>query len=340
MHDVPPVCDDTSGQHLAEHAEEKWVMSFCADLIWIEVIYSLQMAEPFFIEHIAPRQLPMPDWSWSPLRPIPPTFGPLLGPAFWTPFSDREINERVAWRAFAAADAYGWEPSGLSDDQKEERERIPAEGEDGCARLWLVLQLGSEPVPDVACPLRNNVDEAAMDSWGWRSPTDRDLANISAGRRNLVGGGHTPNCDAPTPVTAEDVVQTVTVVVVLPDGNDSTTSIVVAPCLEESVKGLWREAYWSGVVLKASSYRSFQTQVQKRIACGLTGLDILTASSRACLPPLAIPGQSRHQMGLAIDFYGCSNDVCPIFDWLRNHAGGYGFKNFPLEKWHWSVDGR
>ena len=336
--DVPPVCDDTSGQHLAEHAEEKWVMSFCADIIWIEVIYSLQMAEPFFIEHIAPRQLPMLDWSWSPLRPVPPTFGPLLSGVL-SPFSDREINEQVAWRAFAAADAYGWEPTGISDIQKEARSALPEEGENGCARLWLVLELGMELTEGDFCPLRTDVDSAVMNSWGWRLPTDSDLAHISAGRMDLVGG-YAPNCDAPTPVTAEDVVQTVTVVVKVPDGNDSTVSIVVAPCLEESIKGLWREAYWSGVVLKASSYRSFQTQVQKRIACGLTGLAILTASSRACHPPLAIPGQSRHQMGLAIDFYGCSNDVCPIFDWLRNHARDYGLKNFPLEKWHWSVDGR
>ena len=336
--DVPPVCDDTSGQHLEEHAEEKWVMSFCADIVWIEVIYSLQMLEPFFIEHIAPRQLPMPDWSWSPLRPVPPTFGPLLSGVL-SPFSDREINEQVAWRTFAAADAYGWEPTGISDIQKEARSALPEEGENKCARLWLVLELGMELTEGDFCPLRTDVDSAVMNSWGWRLPTDSDLANISAGRMDRVGG-YNPNCDAPTPVTAEDVVQTVTVVVKVPDGNDSTVSIVVAPCLEESIKGLWREAYWSGVVLKASSYRSFQTQVQKRIACGLTGLAILTASSRACHPPLAIPGQSRHQMGLAIDFHGCSNAVCPIFDWLRTHARDYGLKNFPLEKWHWSVDGK
>jgi LAS superfamily LD-carboxypeptidase LdcB len=63
----------------------------------------------------------------------------------------------------------------------------------------------------------------------------------------------------------------------------------------------------------------------------------------ACSPPTAMPGQSLHEQGLAIDFtYNGSliqSQSNPGFVWLANHAGSYGFYNLPSEPWHWSVDG-
>ena len=62
-------------------------------------------------------------------------------------------------------------------------------------------------------------------------------------------------------------------------------------------------------------------------------------SPSACSPPTARPGQSMHEVGLAIDFSNCgSGSTC--FRWLRANAGGYGFINLPSEPWHWSVNGQ
>ena len=61
-------------------------------------------------------------------------------------------------------------------------------------------------------------------------------------------------------------------------------------------------------------------------------------------PPTALPGASRHQQGLAIDFgdngrtIQTRDNAC--FLWLSAHAGSYGFANLSSEPWHWSIDGR
>ncbi len=57
--------------------------------------------------------------------------------------------------------------------------------------------------------------------------------------------------------------------------------------------------------------------------------------------PVATPGYSNHQMGLAIDFT-CPNELSSsneCFKWMSQNAGNYGIKNLPSEAWHWSVDG-
>jgi hypothetical protein len=58
---------------------------------------------------------------------------------------------------------------------------------------------------------------------------------------------------------------------------------------------------------------------------------------------VAKPGFSNHQMGIAIDF-NCSGTVVAsgdkCFAWLTQNAGTYGIKNYPVENWHWSVDGK
>jgi peptidoglycan hydrolase CwlO-like protein len=62
-----------------------------------------------------------------------------------------------------------------------------------------------------------------------------------------------------------------------------------------------------------------------------------------CNPPTAYPGTSMHELGLAIDFtydgqFIDSHDN-PGFQWLAANAGRYGFKNLPVEPWHWSTNG-
>ena len=64
---------------------------------------------------------------------------------------------------------------------------------------------------------------------------------------------------------------------------------------------------------------------------------------------VAPPGQSPHQMGLAIDFSGisgkdgsaqdCSVRVKavgnPSWEWLEKNAARFGFRQYSAEAWHW-----
>ena len=55
--------------------------------------------------------------------------------------------------------------------------------------------------------------------------------------------------------------------------------------------------------------------------------------------PVAPPGTSMHERGLAIDFDNCSWRSSACYVWLANNASGFGFYNLPSEPWHWSVNG-
>jgi len=51
----------------------------------------------------------------------------------------------------------------------------------------------------------------------------------------------------------------------------------------------------------------------------------------------ARPGFSKHQSGRALDIYITDYRV---YEWLRKHAGKYGFKRtVPREAWHWEYIG-
>ena len=50
---------------------------------------------------------------------------------------------------------------------------------------------------------------------------------------------------------------------------------------------------------------------------------------------VARPGTSNHEKGNAIDFA----DTSGAYDWLKKNAGKFGFKNYPPEPWHYSLDG-
>lgn len=88
-----------------------------------------------------------------------------------------------------------------------------------------------------------------------------------------------------------------------------------------------------GIILAGSGFRSYREQVRLRIKHHCD--DVYTASSNTCSPPTAVPGKSMHEQGLAVDF----KMTAGVFNWLQQHAGTYGFKNLPSERWHWSVSG-
>ena len=133
--------------------------------------------------------------------------------------------------------------------------------------------------------------------------------------------------------------------------------VTLAPCLMQRAADMFDLAHSHGVALiPSSTYRTYQHQLDKRIAvCGEA--DPL---STACQPvvPLAIPGHSRHNFGMAIDFGdagtggACGTPRTTTEDpadaqrlsichrWLKLYAPRFGFFPFLEEPWHWSVDGR
>ncbi|MFA5840928.1 MAG: M15 family metallopeptidase [Candidatus Paceibacterota bacterium] len=94
-------------------------------------------------------------------------------------------------------------------------------------------------------------------------------------------------------------------------------------------------------VLTGGGYRSLARQVELRQK-NCHGDTTNKNPNPACNPPTALPGNSRHQQGLAIDFQSSGrlietrDNVC--FLWLSAHAGPT-LKNLPSEPWHWSIDG-
>ena len=110
----------------------------------------------------------------------------------------------------------------------------------------------------------------------------------------------------------------------------------------EQVKAMINAAAADGVSLRiGNSYRPVSQQIELRKQnCGTSYYAIYEMSSSSCSPPTAKPGQSQHQLGLAIDFSNCSSRGTACYRWLAGNASQYGYYNLPSESWHWSTTGK
>lgn len=124
----------------------------------------------------------------------------------------------------------------------------------------------------------------------------------------------------------------------------SQTTVVggirVATAIATNVQNMLDAAKADGIILKGSGWRSIFTQRALRLANGYTSDDQPSGSGGRT--PVAIPGQSRHEAGQAIDFTTGSRSIRKTdkeYQWLANNAATYGFYNLPSEAWHWSTDG-
>jgi len=120
--------------------------------------------------------------------------------------------------------------------------------------------------------------------------------------------------------------------------------IEVNVAIAANLEAMMAAAEADGIYLTGSGYRSVADQIAIRAAvCGPTEYDIWVKPSWECSPPVARPGSSNHQLGLAIDFtLGgdlVRNSGDAIVQWLYANANRFGFYNLPSEPWHWSVDG-
>lgn len=107
------------------------------------------------------------------------------------------------------------------------------------------------------------------------------------------------------------------------------------------VEAMYAHAARDGIHLAGWAFRSYQRQIELRTINGCP--NVFTARPSSCRTPTAIPGQSMHETGMAIDvtFGGSTikSHSSPAFQWLARNAGMYGFRNLPSEPWHWSTTG-
>ena len=99
-----------------------------------------------------------------------------------------------------------------------------------------------------------------------------------------------------------------------------------------------------GITLDGGGWRSSDEQIAiRREVCGTSDYAIWEMPSWECSPPVARPGRSMHEQGLAIDFTADGDLIRsrshPAFRWLAGDAERFGFYNLPSEPWHWSTTG-
>lgn len=120
--------------------------------------------------------------------------------------------------------------------------------------------------------------------------------------------------------------------------------ITVNRSISGSLQGLLSAASGAGIVLGGTGWRDSSAQISLRMQhCGTSDYAIYQMPPEQCSPPTAIPGRSKHEQGLAVDF-SCNGAMIQsrsseCFVWLAANAGSYGWVNLPSEPWHWSVGG-
>lgn len=113
------------------------------------------------------------------------------------------------------------------------------------------------------------------------------------------------------------------------------------PSWAHQVRALLAAAAADGLILTGGSYRDPAEQIElRRQHCGESHEAIYDWPSSSCSPPTARPGESLHEVGLAIDFDRCSTTSTDCWRWLNANASSFGLRPLSSEPWHWSVDGR
>lgn len=135
---------------------------------------------------------------------------------------------------------------------------------------------------------------------------------------------------------ADGVPQTLTIV--------SVGGIEVSSVIASDMQALLSSAADAGFMLSGGGFRDPQRQIElRKVNCGTTDFEIFDMPADQCSPPTARPGQSQHELGLAIDFTNAgrliTSNADPAFIWLAEHAATFGLFNLAAEPWHWSTTG-
>lgn len=119
--------------------------------------------------------------------------------------------------------------------------------------------------------------------------------------------------------------------------------VTVNCTIAAQVAALYAAAAADGVQMAGWGYRDPADQIRvRKNNCGTSYYAIYQMKASSCHPPTAIPGTSRHEYGLAIDFTQNGSTLkrgSTGFNWMVANAGRFGLKNLPSEPWHWSTTG-
>ena len=158
----------------------------------------------------------------------------------------------------------------------------------------------------------------------------------SGGSSGSSGGGSTTTTQPTGPVVKPPIIGA---------GQLATVGgITVASSIASNLQGLLGAASAAGFTLGGTGYRDPSQQIELRKQhCGTSEYAIWSMPPEQCSPATAIPGRSKHEQGLAVDFtcngvfIQSTGSAC--YQWLAANAGSYGFGPLAGEPWHWSVGG-
>lgn len=153
-----------------------------------------------------------------------------------------------------------------------------------------------------------------------------------------------PTTTTTPPSTTTTIRVVIPPIVITPVDTTWVSGVEVATSIADRYAAMVAAAAAEGISLEGYGYRNILEQIAiRREICGPTDYDIYVKPSWECSPPVAIPGRSMHERGLAIDFteagFLIRTRSHPVIEWLTVHAAAYGFYNLPSEPWHWSTTG-
>jgi peptidoglycan hydrolase CwlO-like protein len=126
-------------------------------------------------------------------------------------------------------------------------------------------------------------------------------------------------------------------------GLSTVRGITVASSIAGQLASLLDAASSAGYELGGSGYRDSSGQIAlRRENCGTSDYAIYQMPPEQCSPATAIPGRSKHEQGLAIDFTIGGHTLRSsdgAYGWMMANAGRFGFVNLPGEPWHFSAGG-
>ena len=221
---------------------------------------------------------------------------------------------------------------------------LAANGDDARA-VPVVWYLGYLPAPDdlawdtIPSPDAGNrlTPRQYQTAWLETYATHADQADAAATASPEIAPAAAAECGTVTLDSPSDGPVDVSLTTV----EGITVNTQIAPQVQQLVQA----AHQSGYELTGTGYRSGDRQIElRRQNCGTSDYAIYEMPSSQCSPPTARPGNSMHELGLAIDF-SCNgtlirNHTSACHQWLADHAATYGLYPLASEAWHWSSNGR
>ncbi|MFT7473276.1 MAG: Ca2+-binding RTX toxin-like protein [Verrucomicrobiales bacterium] len=203
--------------------------------------------------------------------------------------------------------------------------------------------------PELGFPTSISVDESRLIADEERTVTISDFGGRPIPEGEIAQeppASQIPKADPPTPVDEPSTPDGEGEAPAAPNELDivSVGAINVSVAIADDVRDLLAAAAVDGLTLSGGGFRDPQRQIElRKVNCGTSDYAIYEMPADQCSPPTARPGQSQHELGLAIDFTSSgrliTSSADPAFMWLAEHANAYGFINLAAEPWHWSTTG-